>query len=224
MWSLLSSGIMDRSGRLVSLRRAPRLFGLVLLAGLLMGAHCDCPDEAVVPASFDVPAGQFTAENVPLTFADCAVEGDSGPHFDTDEVPTTLNIECGMPLLDPAPGRPLFRLALALGDVRGGAAQEIDLSQLNLIVEWSSDGVPVGPSQVPVGGTAIVRTVRQVGSTAPYPQNVTNDFVLEFTAEITVPAFTGRGGASFPGATIELTINQDAADYRRDPGSDPDCL
>jgi hypothetical protein len=201
----------------------PRIPVLVFLSSLLMGAHCECPDEAVVPASYDVQAGEFSAENVSLSFDDCSIEGNSEAYFSTDEVPTTLHIECGTPVLDPAPGQPLFRLTVPLGDMRESADQDIDLSQLNLIVEWSGDGVPVGPSPVPVGGMAVVRTVQRIGASAPYPSNVSDDFVLEFTVEIVVPAFSGRGGAFFPGGTIELAVSQDAADYRRDPGPDPDC-
>lgn len=195
---------------------------LLALSTLSLGAHCECPDEAVVPASYAVEAGQFAVEGVALTFADCVIQGESGPFFSTDEIPTTLGIECGTPVLEP--GEPLFRLTVPLGDIRDRADQVIDLSELNLIAEWSADGIPVGPSRVPEGGVATVQTLERRGARASYPENVTDDFDLKIAVEIAVPAFTGQGGDPFPGATMELTIAQSAADYRRDPGPDPDCL
>lgn len=206
---------------------ASRLFASVVAVGaaLSLGAHCGCPDQALLPASYDVETGQFTVDDMEqLSFDDCKIEPGDYLLFGTDEVPTYLEIECGVPVLEPIQGQPLFRLTVPLGDLRDGADQDIDLSTLNFIAEWSSNGVPVGPSRVPEGGTAIVRTTQQLGSRAPYPLNVTDDFVLEFTIEITIPAFFGRGGSLFPGGSMQVTIAQDATDYRRDPGPDPDCM
>ncbi|MBS1123295.1 MAG: hypothetical protein H6Q90_5523 [Deltaproteobacteria bacterium] len=211
------------------MRRLPLLIGPLLLAAACVPPDCDDREPPIVGPRISTATGSLAVDDVPgsgdLVFeigAPFGLRCGVGSHDETiaadaSSLVTTVEIGCA--------SFGVADLTLAIPDLRvlgvGRLALTTAAGDIKLALSGGSARCYAAVPERPI--TIVIDEAR--GERAPYPGNVTDDFVRRATIEFELPA-GDYPGTTLDGATpppciasatrqvVSLSISQTADDYR----------